>query len=172
MSVHPLSWSDMDRLRATLFARAPAPLYAIVDCARSPRAYPLVRDCALETACLYDGDPPNPLREAAPYLVRLQANAPFVADLIAHGWGEAWGIYAASHVALDDLRRHLRTLLRVRDPDGRVLLFRFYDPRVLRLYAPTCTPDERARLFGPIEQFLVEDDAGEVIALARSGARS
>ena len=35
---------------------------------------------------------------------------------------------------VDELRRHLRRFLLVKDESGRQLYFRYYDPRVLRLY--------------------------------------
>ena len=33
-----------------------------------------------------------------------------------------------------------------------------HDPRVLRVFLPTCTPDELSDFFGPIGSFLVESD--------------
>ncbi len=164
-----MTWVELDRLRAALFARARAPLYALVDGARSPRVFPLVRDSQLPNACLYDGRLIPRLAAAAPYLVRLELEAPFVADLIAHGWTNAWGLFLESRAPLDELRAHLRTLLRVRDPSGQVLLFRFYDPRVLRLYAPTCNRDEAQQLFGPISQFLLEGAGGDLLSLMPPG---
>jgi hypothetical protein len=35
---------------------------------------------------------------------------------------------------------------------------RFYDPRVLRLHIPTCTPEESTDLFGPISRFVMEGE--------------
>lgn len=39
------------------------------------------------------------------------------------------------------------------------MLFRFYDPRVLRLYLPTCTSTELEQVFGPVGTFFTEDAA-------------
>jgi hypothetical protein len=44
----------------------------------------------------------------------------------------------------------------VRDERGNRLVFRYYDPRVLRVYLPTCTASELRRVFGPIECFWME----------------
>jgi hypothetical protein len=55
----------------------------------------------------------------------------------------------------------LRTLLRVRDEAGRTLLFRFYDPRVLRAYLPTCTATEWQSVFGPVHQLICSADEDE-----------
>ena len=49
----------------------------------------------------------------------------------------------------------------MRDPQGRTLLFRYYDPRVLRTYLPTCRADELEQIFGPIDALVAEAAGGE-----------
>ena len=39
-------------------------------------------------------------------------------------------------------------------------MFRFYDPRVLRVYLPTCTGDEAEEFFGPVPEILAESEDG------------
>ena len=138
--------------------RTPAALsYAVVDGARDGRIYPRVRDHHLTHACLFSGKLAPELVQAAPYLVPL-VRAASTRELLELGWGASWGILAASNVGLEELRRHFRTMLRVEDEAGKRYLFRFYDPRVLRVYLPTCTSRELRAFFGPIERFLVESD--------------
>ena len=56
------------------------------------------------------------------------------------------------------------------DEAGRRLIFRYYDPRVLRVYLPTCWPAELETVFGPVDCFLTEgESAAEVIEFRRSG---
>ena len=45
----------------------------------------------------------------------------------------------------------------VQGPEGENLYFRYYDPRVLRIYLPTCNQEEMATLFGPVTAYLLED---------------
>lgn len=52
----------------------------------------------------------------------------------------------------------MRQFLFVKDEDGKELYFRFYDPRILRLYLPTCTKTETAAFFGPVLRFLIESE--------------
>jgi hypothetical protein len=40
-------------------------------------------------------------------------------------------------------------------------MFRYYDPRVLRVYLPTCTSDELKTVYGPVQQYFAETDTGE-----------
>src|SRR5581483_4005545 len=77
--------------------------------------------------------------------------------LIEHAWGNSWGVLLKCDTRLDRLRRHLRGFLVVRDPSGNRLLFRYYDPRVLRLYLPTCSAEQLRTVFGPIERLMMED---------------
>lgn len=147
---------------ARLTARTPgARLFAIIDAARAPAPV-----CA-PGACLYDA-PPAELAAVAPYLLELDAAA---VTALAAGFGQAWCVFLDASLDRAALRIHLRTLLRVRDPVGKPMLFRFYDPRVLRVFLPTCTVAELRTVFGPIHHFYVEDDAPEtLLELAASDA--
>ena len=40
------------------------------------------------------------------------------------------------------------------------MLFRYYDPRVLRKFLPTCTPEQIAAFFGPADSVLIENEDG------------
>ena len=44
------------------------------------------------------------------------------------------------------------------DEAGRKLVFRYYDPRVLRAYLPTCFADELKTVYGGIECFYTESE--------------
>jgi len=71
---------------------------------------------------------------------------------------------------MEELRRHFRGFLRVRDEAGRRLIFRYYDPRVLRPYLSTCWPKELDTVFGPVDCYLTEgEDAREVMEFRRQG---
>ncbi|WP_376096861.1 DUF4123 domain-containing protein [Roseomonas sp. CCTCC AB2023176] len=76
------------------------------------------------------------------------------------GLGQAWGIVAAARADMPAFRRHLKKLLRAQLPDGRVVYFRFYDPRVLRTFLPLADARQLGRVFGPIERFFIESESG------------
>ncbi len=44
---------------------------------------------------------------------------------------------------------------------GGTLLFRYYDPRVLRIFLPTCTPAELREFFGPLSRLYAEAEGGQ-----------
>jgi hypothetical protein len=41
------------------------------------------------------------------------------------------------------------------------MYFRFYDPRVLRIFLPTCDQDQLLTFFGRIRSFWTENESGE-----------
>ncbi len=41
------------------------------------------------------------------------------------------------------------------------LYFRYYDPRVMRVYLPTCNAQELAAMFGPIQFYVLEGEKPE-----------
>lgn len=132
--------------------------WMILDAARDQRIFPMLLECHLDYSCLYSGTLPPLLSMAAPYLLHLEYDYRDTRRFLRHAWGNSWGVVLNCDESLKTLRRHLREFLLVRDPSGQSLLFRYYDPRVLRLYLPTCNRSELETVFGPIERFWTEDD--------------
>ena len=140
----------------------------IVDGARDRRVYGFLLDSYLNYSCLYHGELAPELELAAPYLVQLEYDDSYSIKLIERAWGASWGIFLKCDSSLESLRRHLRTLLTVRDQKGAMLLFRYYDPRVFRVYLPTCWPEELKSIYGPIDRFWMEDEDPETVLEFRS----
>jgi hypothetical protein len=126
----------------------PVNVWAVLDAARDNRIHDLVSRCYRENCCLLAGDLTPQLERSAPYLLHVSPRDSVTDSLLELGWGDAWGVFLQSDTSIGTLRRHLRTLLRVEDESGRYLLFRYYDPRVLRVYLPTCRPGELKTIFG------------------------
>jgi hypothetical protein len=132
--------------------------WMIVDCARDQKTiFRFLLDCHLEYRCLYSGPLAPVLEMAAPYLIQLDFESQETRRLLELSWGNSWGILLRSGTNMTKLRRHLREFLMVRDQAGRRMAFRYYDPRVLRVYLPTCNSAELRTVFGPIEHFWTED---------------
>jgi hypothetical protein len=154
---------QQERIHRALWPMGDAPVagvWAILDCARDPRIYRALLGSRLDFRCLYSGRLPRELEVVAPHLVELLPNNRLTRQLLEEGWGRSWGVL----LQIDDpseLRHHLRKYLRVRDEAGRRLLFRYYDPRVLRAYLPTCQADELRQVFGPVKRFLAEGEDGQ-----------
>src|SRR5262245_24167741 len=140
-----------------LFSDEEANVFAILDGASAPGLLDKLYGLWPDFCCLYRGELTPDMAEVAPYLVQLEPDVEFTNWVIAQGWGNHWGIFATSDADLHTLRSHLRTFLIVYDEAGKPFRFRYYDPRVLRQYLPTCTPQELATVFGPVTSYLLED---------------
>lgn len=77
---------------------------------------------------------------------------------------------APAHVSTRQLRLHFKKLLWVHDEQGRKLNFRFYNPRVLSVYLPTCTGEERRTVFGPVQEMICMERGGLRRYASRPGA--
>jgi hypothetical protein len=150
----------------------PLRLYAILDGARDQQIVPRIRASGVDALCLFDGELDPALAAAAPYLIALEPAEPFIRMLLAKGWDNAWGILLTSAAPLGALRRHFRRYLKVVDEDGRQLMFRYYDPRVLQVFLPTCTAAELEFMFGPVRGFLLKSGGqGAYLRVSESGDR-
>ena len=147
-----------DAARRELFSEYGADVYAVLDGASVPELPQLLWDYAPEHVCLYSGDLEPDMAEVAPYLVKLDDASRFTVWTLEQGWGNHWGVFviAPADVSLGEMRRHFRKFLMVRDADGKPLYFRYYDPRVLRDFLPTCEAQELESVFGPVRSFVVE----------------
>jgi hypothetical protein len=141
-------------------AEAPSSVFALVDGAQDDRVYPLVHAEGNDWRCLYGTDLPRVLATVAPYLVALSSHHPFSGYFARYGRANHWGVMLRSTASMDDLAEHFAAMIRARLPEGREVLFRFYDPRVLRAYLPTCTSQELDAVFGPVDAFLIEHGDG------------
>ena len=136
--------------------RAPLKVYALVDAARSESIYPKIMDAKVENVCLHRGKMAKELACVAPYLVQLQSEDPFTQWLLDSGWGKSRYVFVRSSATLNELKRHFRTFLTVYDEEGKSFFFRFYDPRVLRVYLPTCNENELEIVYGPVTRYYLE----------------
>ena len=136
--------------------RSDAHTYAVLDGASVPDLPVRLYEMNAPNVCLYRGELPADLVYVAPYLVHLYPGTPFTDWLLAECWGRHWGIFAQSPLSLTGMRKHFRLLLTVDDENGKPLLFRYYDPRVLLPFLMTCSADELATIFGDVRYYFTE----------------
>jgi hypothetical protein len=149
-----------------LFAERGTRTYAILDGASVPDLRDMLFQYEPEFECLYRGDLKPDIAEVAPYLVLLDRRSGFTDWIIGRGWGNHWGIFVVTRADLRVLRGHFRTFLTVHAPQGKPMLFRYYDPRVLRAYLPTCNSDELNAIFGPAICYVLEgEERNELLRL-------
>jgi hypothetical protein len=158
--------TEREKIADALFSdvRENESLYAILDAARNIEiAYKVQNTPNLEYVSLYRGRKEEPYWDAAPYLVRCNRESEFFSWVIKNGWRDSWGIFLTSSANFQDLIKHFQELLIVKLEDGREVYFRFYDPRVLRIFVSTCSSAESIQLFGPVSSYLLEEQKAETL---------
>jgi hypothetical protein len=142
----------------TTAQRDASQLFMLLDLARDLRIYTRLIELggAIQARSLYQGDIGENLAHVSPCLVTLRQDQPEACWFAEAGFGQSWGLFITAPIGFDELRRHLREFNIVYRDNGTPLIFRFYDPRVLRIFLPTCTAAELRRFFGPVESFLTE----------------
>ncbi len=133
--------------------------YAVVDAAQNPKLYGLILRASAQV-CLLAGNVPEVLAAASPFLVKLIPGEALFEAWKAEGQGKNWGIMCRSTRPIEALRRHFRQFLQAKLPDGSMVMFRFYDPRVFNTYIRSATPQEQMPWFEGIGLYSVEDPAG------------
>jgi Domain of unknown function (DUF4123) len=127
--------------------------YAVVDCANDQRLYWLVQRTRTHT-CLFAGKLDRESAAAAPWLVLLEADSELSRLWQMEGLDKPWGIRLQSDRNIDELCRHFRHFLLVNTPDAKLVLFRFYDPRVWTVYWKTLDEKEKRAWTAPGIAFL------------------
>ncbi len=110
---------------------------------------------------LYRGRSEENLAVVGPYLFPFPHSIEFSQFILQSGWGNAWGLFAFTKQTIEETNLHFRKFLLVKTEKGEELYFRFYDPRVLRIFLPTCDETQLKEFFGPIEKFICEDEDKE-----------
>lgn len=145
-------------LQHRLRQSAAAPLYALVDAAADAEAPAGLALRGYRLYTLFEGEWAETLAFVGPCLVPAEPPEGLL-DFFVEALGGHLGILLESPAPLEELVRHLRSVFVATDEEGQEYFFRFYDPRVLRAFLPTCTPDELRELFGPISRVYYEDPA-------------
>jgi hypothetical protein len=144
----------------------PRDVFAVLDGARVRKLPGYLMEQETEFGCLFAEENDPVMLTRAPYLARVREKSGLLNWLLEDGWGRDWGIYVMAEPGTDieGLLRDLRELQHARLPDRRVVLFRFFDPRVWRPFYPTCDATQLRLLFGrSIRAFACESEGGDAV---------
>lgn len=131
-------------------------VYAILDGASVPDLPTRLFEMDPPNYCLFRGELEPDMAAVAPYVVALLPGSNFTEWVLKECYGKHWGIFLQSKHSIKEMRGHLRGLITVFNEDGNPMIFRYYDPRVITKFLPTCTDEELKEFFGDIERFFAE----------------
>lgn len=111
---------------------------------------------------LYHGTPYKEVFDVGPALVLLR-NIGVLEQAFTEHWQHDAGLMIESDAPLPQLAEHLRSMIHARVTGDAALLFRYYDPRVMRHWLPALIPSEKDRMMGPVSRVRVpvRDGQGE-----------
>lgn len=131
-----------------LASRTTPQLFALLDSCIDSQISHKAMELSPTARSLFRGVEEREYWAIAPYLFRVdEVLFDWILD---HLWSKPWGFFLTSEADIDILRRHLRRFLIVQIPDGRKVLFRYFDPRILRPFLKSSTQEELLRFFGPM----------------------
>lgn len=144
-------------------ANAPGTWYAILDACDAPNVLALVDSLTQSqdadpksdrlVQSMYSGKAAQQYRAIAPYLFKL---TPELLDwIVAELEAQPWGFLFHAELDFKSVRRHFRNFITVLDPQGEKMLFRFYDPRVLRAFEENATEREKQAFCGQVVSFFL-----------------
>ena len=152
----------------------PCDIYAVLDGAVVKQLPDYLEDRDSPFDCLLRGETDPLVLTRAPWVVRLSPGDEIFSWILQEGWGRNWGMFAAvpADTDFDDVIDHFRQFVQVRLPDGRIVFFRFYDPRVQRLFLPSCDSGQAGELFALPSAWMCESEDGGTLLVhtLRDGA--
>jgi hypothetical protein len=158
-------------------AKAPGTWYAILDACDAPNVLAFVDSLSQSqdsnpksdrlVQSMYSGKAAQQYRAIAPYLFTL---TPELLDwIVADLAGQPWGFLFHAELDFKSARKHFRNFVTVLDPQGEKMLFRFYDPRVLKMFVESATEQENQAFFGPCGAIAIPEGEGFLRLHASSG---
>lgn len=149
-------------------------VFCIIDGASDEKIFSMLKSSDWDYICLYrkgvhyEGERmTDDFAATAPYLITLDPRKITVEKFSRDRIGNHQVIFLESNASKEEVARHCSSMLKAMDVDGKVFGFRYYDPRVLRVYLPTCTEEELFIFFGDIDTIWVEDEEEGMLEFAR-----
>ena len=138
------------------------PNYAILDAAKMLLEIEEAKKINNQHVCLYKGDRAEQLGQVAPWLFVYKQDSQFAKWLYKNAQEQSWGVFFYCEKDFKEVYAHFRKFLLIQTEEGKEKYFRYYDPRVLNVFLPSCEPQQLKEFFGPVEAYFAETQLGDV----------
>ncbi|MEZ5198030.1 MAG: DUF4123 domain-containing protein [Bacteroidales bacterium] len=138
-------------------------LYGIVDSARNDEVFRYLVTGDVRYKSLFEDTMDVQSYGVSGFLVECKKESPLFQWMTKQAWGDNCSIFFTSKASFDELFTHFQKFNRVYIEGDDVVLFRYYDPRVLNLFLPTCNNEQIRSFFGKVGHFFAEDEDPEII---------
>lgn len=147
-------------------------LYGIVDSARNEEVFRYLITGNVIYKSLFEGTMDVQSFGVSGFLVECKKESSLFQWMTTEVWGNSCCIFFTSKSSFDELFIHFQQFNRVYLEDDEVVLFRYYDPRVLRVYLPSCNHNEIDAFFGDVNNFFAESENPEKINMFTNGGET
>jgi len=144
-------------------------LYGIVDSARNEEVFRYLILGNVKYKSLFEGTMDIQSFVVSGFLVECKKESLLFQWLTTEAWGKSSCIFFTSKSSFEDLFHHFQQFNRVRLEDDKVVLFRYYDPRVLRKLLPEYNEIELDAFFGNVQSFFAEGEDPSVVDVFQKG---
>jgi len=144
-------------------------LYGIVDSARNEEVFRYLILGNVKYKSLFEGTMDIQSFVVSGFLVECKKDSLLFQWLATEAWGDSSCIFFTSKSSFEDLFHHFQQFNRVRLEDDKVVLFRYYDPRVLRKLLPDYNEFELDTFFGDVQSFFAEGEDPSVVDVFQKG---
>ena len=138
-------------------------LFGIVDSARNDEVFRYLVTGDVQYKSLFEDTMDVQSYGVSGFLVECKKESQLFKWMTTEAWGDSCCIFFTSKDELDELLVHFQKFNRVYLEGDDVVLFRYYDPRVLRTYLPTCNREEIESFFGEVKSFFAESEDPETM---------
>lgn len=132
------------------------PNYIVIDAARVGNSIKDVLLLAGKSDSLYTGSSKHDMEFVAPYLCKFEREGELFKWLEQDLKNCENVLFIYTAVPFEVLLAHLQKFIFV-SSEKEEFYFRFYDPRVLPIFLPTCSQEQIGVFFGPIQYFYCSD---------------
>lgn len=153
-----------------LFLDEGSSVYAVLDGAQVADLPGQLEAKGVEHECLFLGELEPEVAAVAPYLVKIDASENTFEWVVEDFAAKNALIFILAERSVMEVRRHLRGLALAEMPDGKVVFFRYYDPRSLCQILPLATSEQERSFFGKNGEyrFVVLNASKEVVNFGSS----
>jgi len=153
--------SDLENV---LFRNPQSTAFAILDGASIPDLLDQLYKKRLQFDSLYKGHLTPDMAEVVPYIVQLEKDCPFTRWALESLVSKSCGILGSSMNSLRILKKYFRQMLDAEMPDGKIVSFRFYDPRIFNILLTSASEAELTGYFSLVDEYLVANEDSEMLA--------
>ncbi len=134
-----------------------APLFALLSAPAEEKIPQVLMGFGETFQALDEGMcPDSPLPNV--HLVQFQERSQLLPRVVQRRWGTRTVVFFGSIHPFVEVRRHLQQFSVLHTEDGKKLVFRFWDPRVLETILQEMSRQELTAFFGPIRSFVIEGE--------------